>query len=153
MPKNDSFPKFKSRSKNPKSMPLASWEYNQDPQSRWAKISIDLLTAPAFIDLSYAARMFYISILVHKHDSLQSQCLYNSLRDYYNIIGEDVSEEDLKYHCGDYEHCRKAAPKFVFPEKQFIKYGFSAPYATKIKKELVEAGFIKVFANIKLKEE
>lgn len=140
-----------SKSKNPKNQPLASWECDQNTSSKWSKISIDLMTSPAFTKLTMAARLFYIAILVNKHDTNQSQCLYNALRDYYNMIGEDVTDEDLKYLCGDYDHCRKTSTKFVFPEKQFEAYGFKAPYVSKIKKELIAAGFIKVFANKKAK--
>lgn len=107
------------------------------------------MTSPAFSKLSMAARLFYIAILVNKHDLCQSQCLYNALSDYYKLTGEDITEADINYQCGDYDHCSKTATKFVFPEKQFTAYGFGASYVTKIKKELMDAGFITVFANKK----
>lgn len=130
---------------------LATWQYHNDPHSLWGKVSMDLLMSKQFQELSKAAQMLYIVLIVNKINSDQSQCLYNALKDYGELTGEPISDEELKYKCGDYKKSREYADLFVIPAKQLAQYGFKKSYASKLKQELEDNGFIETFANKKSK--
>lgn len=102
-----------------------------------------------FQDLSYAAQVFYILCATHKQTPLQSQALFNALREYYDLIGEGKSDYDIRVMAGQERKARTKSPYFVIPQKHLDEYGFGASYATKLKRELIQHGFIKVFANSK----
>lgn len=140
---------FKKKKRDEKH--LSAWQYHNDPHSLWGKVSIDLLMSEQFQDLSIAAQMLYVVLIVNKINSDQSQCLYNALKDYYEITGNPLSEIELQYKCGDFDKSRRTADLFVIPAKQLEQYGFTKSYATKLKKELEDKGFIKTFANKKCK--
>jgi len=140
--------KFKKRSKDDKKN-LLPWQYHNDPDSLWGKVSMDLLMSEQFQDLSKAAQLLYIVLIVNKINSDQSQCLYKSLKDYFNLIDEPISEDELKYKCGDYKKARRFADYFVMPAKQMEQYGFSKQYASRLKQELEDKGFIKTVVNKK----
>ena len=141
--------RFKKSKKDDKRNNLTSWQYHNDPDSIWAKVSIDLLLSDQFQDLSMAARSFYLTLVVHKNSFDQSQCLFNALKEHFKLIGKSITDEELKHLCGDYSKSRKYSDLFVMPAVQIERYGYSLSYITKLKKELEDKGFIKVFANEK----
>lgn len=125
---------------------IQSYLYYQDEDSNFAMITSDLLSCSAFINLSHAARLFYIELCVYKNTVEQSQKLYVTLKDYYSALGIEKPEIDLKTEAG--QNPKIQSKKFVAPEKAFIKdYGYTKAYITKLKKTLIDEGFIKVYAN------
>ena len=139
--------RFKKKSKSERS--LSFWQFHNDPHSLWGKVSMDLLMSEQFQDLSKSAQLLYIILIVNKINSDQSQCLFNALKDYYELIGEPLTKEELKYQTGDYSRSRRFANLFVIPAKQLEQYGFKKSYASRLKQELENKGFIKTFANKK----
>lgn len=141
--------KFKKRNKDDKKKNLTAWQYCNDPDSIWAKVSIDLLMSEQFQELSKAAQLFYIILIMNKNSYDQSQCLYNALKSYYEAKGEVVDDAVLKSQSGDYSKSRRFSDLFVIPAKQIERYGFKLPYVNKLKNELMDKGFIELFANKK----
>lgn len=141
--------KFKKKKSDDKKNNLTAWQYHNDPHSIWGKVSLDLLLSDQFQDLSKSAQLFYIILIVNKNSYDQSQCLYNALKSYYEMIGEPIDDVVLKYQCGDYSKSRRYSNLFVIPAKQIERYSFKLSYITKLKNELIDKGFIKIFANEK----
>ena len=126
---------------------LPSYVYHDDAFSNFSMVTSNLLQSAPFQNLSHAARAFYIVLVTHKNTALQRECLYNALKDYHKLTGKDVSDFDLAIEAGT--HCKQKydSPLVVIPEKQLKEYGYTAQYANKLKKELIEKGFIEIFAN------
>ena len=89
-------------------------------------ITGDLFRSKSFQELSETAQIFYISCVVHKQEQDQKQLLYKALC-YY--LGEEVIYQN------NY---------FVFPKGHLKAYGYSPQLSNKYKKELIQAGFIKL---------
>lgn len=128
---------------------LEPYLYDDDAYSNFAMISANLFTAWQFQELSYAARNFYILCAIHKHTPEQSTCLFKALEEFYKLKGEEISEYDLRLYSGQNPKSKIQDMYFVIPQSQLDQYGISAQYANKLKNELIEKGFIKVFANEK----
>lgn len=128
------------------------WLYcNENCEESFSMVTADLLESPQFQDLSHAARMFYITIATHKRTSIQKACLYRTLKEYHKRQGDNVSDEDIKHEVGTAKRQKKQSPLFVIPEKHLKYYGYSSSYASKLKNELIENGFIEVFFFSKYK--
>jgi hypothetical protein len=134
-------------SKKKKAIP--SYLYYKDAFSNFSRITSDLLQSEPFQNLSHAARAFYIVLVTHKNTALQRECLFNSLKDYHKLTGNEVTDFDLSVEAGTYSRQKYDSPYFVIPEKQLKEYGYSSQYANKLKKELINNGFIEIFANAK----
>jgi hypothetical protein len=91
----------------------------------------------------------YLVCAIHKQTKEQSECLYKTLEEYYNLLGEPKSEIDLKIEAGQTDRSRLTSMKFVIPESHLAQYGIKKSYAKKLKQELIDKGFIKIFANEK----
>lgn len=123
--------------------------YGDDAFSPFGMVTSNLLKNGNFQDVSYAGRYFYLCCAVHKQTTEQSHCLYCSLKEYYNLLGEHREEIDLQAEAGQTPKSRLTSMKFVFPESHLKEYGFTKSYASKLKQELIDKGFIKIFANEK----
>lgn len=123
--------------------------YANDPFSNFAMVTSNLFTSWQFQELTHAAKNFYLICCVHKQTAEQAQCLYKALEEYYLSIGEEKSGFDLSLEAGTQPRAKKKSTKFVIPQSHLLQYGFKPTYATKLKNELIEKGFIKVFANEK----
>lgn len=128
---------------------IPAYLYNDDAFCNFAMVTSDLFCAWQFQNLSHAARTFYLLCATHKQTPEQKQCLYNSLKEYYTLKGEDISEYDLRLYSGLEYRAKIKSRYFVIPQSQLSQYGYKPQYANKLKKELIEKGFIKVFANEK----
>lgn len=135
------------RRKNKSEIP--SYLYNDDPFCNFAMITSNLLASEQFQKLSYAARAFYLMCAIHKQTPEQSTCLFNALKEYYTLIGEEKTDYDIRLDAGQQGNARVKSSYFVIPQKQLKQYGFSTTYATKLKDELIDKKFIKAFANDK----
>lgn len=128
---------------------LEPYLYNDDAYSKFAMVSNDLFMAWQFQELSHAAKVFYLVCATHKHTEEQRQCLYKSLEEYYKLKGEEMSEYDLKLYAGQVKKAKLQSMYFVIPQSHLEQYGYSPQYANKLKKELIDGGFIRVYANEK----
>lgn len=110
----------------------------------FAMIPPDLFEMEGFKNLTYAARAFYLMIAAHVTSMQQRECLYNALQEYNQILSLGLTEEDIKESAWGNKRAHTFSRLFVIPESHLKNYGYSAAYANKLKKELIEKGFIKI---------
>lgn len=103
----------------------------------------ELFEEPAFQGLSHAARNFYILLNVHKQTEIQRGCLLQALKDYNQIFDLHMTDVDLLDEATPNKRTKYTHGYFVMPQKHLAMYGYSAQYANKLKKELIDAGFIR----------
>ena len=118
--------------------------YKDEVSRNFAMIPPDLLEAEEFQALGHAARLFYITICVHVATEEQRSCCYQTLMAYRDILKLDMSDEDVKYATWGNRRTSTFSRLFVFPESHMKAYGYTSQYANKLKKELIEHGFIRV---------
>lgn len=128
---------------------IAPYLYNDDAFCNFAMVTSNLFASKQFQELSHAARAFYLMCATHKQTSEQSACLYNALKEYYTLLGEEKTDYDLRLMAGQEKRAKIKSTYFVIPQSQLEQYGYKPSYASKLKKELIEKKFIKVFANEK----
>ena len=126
---------------------IPSYLYDDDPFCNFAMVTSDIFASKQFQELSNAARIFYLVCATHKQTIEQSTCLFNALKEYYTLFGEEKTDYDLRLMAGQEKKAKIKSPYFVIPQSQLEQYGYTASYATKLKKELIDKKFIKVFAN------
>ncbi len=126
---------------------IDSWLYcNSEYENAFSMVTADLLESTKYKSLSHAAQAFYIVLVTHKKTTIQRTTLFKTLQDYHKLTGQEIDDYDISVKSGSYQRLKKDSPYFVIPEKQLKAYGYSSQYASKLKKELIEKGFIKVFA-------
>lgn len=128
---------------------IPSYLYDDDPFCNFAMVTSDIFASKQFQELSNAARIFYLVCATHKQTIEQSTCLFNALKEYYTLLGEEKTDYDLRLMAGQEKKAKIKSPYFVIPQSQLEQYGYTASYATKLKKELIDKKFIKIFANEK----
>lgn len=94
---------------------LPSYLYDDDAFCNFAMITSNLLASKQFQELSLAARAFYLTCVTHKQTLEQSSCLYNALKEYYTLIGEEKTEYDLKLMAGQEKRAKIKSTYFVIP--------------------------------------
>lgn len=134
-------------SKKKKEIP--EYLYHDDGFSNFAMVTSDIFASPQFQSLSHAARAFYLLCATHKQTAEQKQCLYNALKEYYTLLGEDIADIDLQIMAGTAPRAKVKSTYFVIPQSHLAQYGYKPAYASKLKRELIEKGFVRVFANEK----
>lgn len=122
------------------------WLYSDEVSENFLMLPPDLFEEPAFQDLSHAARLFYIVLCVHKETQIQRSCLYLALKEYNEIYDLGLTEKDLSDEAKPNKHTKESYTHnyFVAPVKQLAAYGYKKNYVTKLKKELIDKGFIQV---------
>ena len=112
----------------------------------YLQLPCDFLKEKAFLDLPYAARIFYIVLCAHKESAEQQACLEGTLTKYNEIFGLGMNEHDIQCEARPYKKTSKYTNgnMFVIPESQLEKYGFNSQYANTNKKILEDRGFIEV---------
>lgn len=123
--------------------------YNDDAFCNFAMVTADLFRSWQFQELTHASKIFYMICATHKETPEQTQCLFNSLKEYFTLKGEVISDFDLQLLSGQNKRAKLKSMLFVIPESHLKQYGISSQYASKLKKELIEKGFIKIYANEK----
>lgn len=123
--------------------------YCDDAFCGFAMVTSNLFCSNQFQELTHAARAFYLVCAAHKQTPEQSTCLYNALKEYYTLLGEEKTEYDLRVMAGQEKRAKIKSTYFVMPQSHLEQYGYKASYANKLKNELIEKKFIKVFANKK----
>lgn len=123
--------------KKHKSIPI--WAYDDNPLSTFGMIYTDQLKSKKFWGtLSCSSRLFYLVCVAHSSTKECKECLYNALKERYELLGTPLNECDLNTRV--YDNHKKM---FVFPKKHYEEYGYTKAYAYKCFKELEEKGFIK----------
>lgn len=128
---------------------IPAYLYHDDCFGNFAMVTADLFASPQFQSLSYAAQTFYLLCAAHKQTPEQKQCLYQSLKEYYALLGEEIPDIDLQMMAGTAPRAKVRSTYFVIPQSQMEQYGYKPAYASKLKRELIDKHFIKVFANEK----
>ncbi|SEM67432.1 hypothetical protein SAMN04487770_1633 [Butyrivibrio sp. ob235] len=104
----------------------------------------ELLTDPTFQSLSYAGRYFYILLATNRETEEQRNELYKTLKEYNQLLDLGMSDEDINDQSRINKRTVQDKGYFVFSETFYKPYGLKASYVTKLKKELIEKGFIEV---------
>ena len=123
---------------------IHKWLYSDRVSGKFLMLPPELFEEEAYQELSHAARQLYIVLCVHKETEIQRACLYKALQDYNGIYDLGLTEQDILNEAKPNKKTRYSNGYFVFPEKHFEAYGYKKSYVTKLKKELIEKGFIKV---------
>ena len=134
-----------------KSGGIHGWLYDEEVSGKFLMLPPELFEYPAFQNLSHAARTFYILLNTHKETEMQRACLYEALKTYNQIFDLHMSENDLLDEATPNKRTKYTSGYFVIPQKHLAMYGYKPAYASKLKKELIEAGFIRVKFGKKLK--
>lgn len=119
------------------------WLYDSEKSGKFLMLPPELFEEPAFQGLSYAARQFYILLNVHHETEIQRKCLYAALQDYNRIYSLGLTENEILDEAMPNKRTRYNSGYFVAPQKHLQAYGYTGPYAAKLKKELEKAGFIR----------
>lgn len=112
--------------------------------NRFLMLPPELFESKAFQELSIAARLLYITICTHKQAEIQRVCLKKSLEEYNHIYELGMSEGEIYDEATPNKRTKYTNNYFVFPNKHAEAYGFKKNYCTKLMKELIQKGFIKV---------
>ena len=127
-----------------KASAVSKWLYDEELSGKFLMLPPELFEEPAFQRLSHAARNFYILLNVHKQTEIQRGCLLQALRDYNQILDLKLADVDLLNEAMPNKRTKSTKGYFVMPQKHLKAYGYSAQYANKLKKELINNGFIRV---------
>ena len=115
---------------------------------RFLMLTPELLESKEFQKLSYAARSLYITLCVHKETEIQRLCLKKALEEYNEILNLGWSDTQILEESYPNKRTKYTHNYFVCPAKHLEDYGYKKNYATKLKQELINHGFIKApFCN------
>ena len=125
---------------------IQKWLYADELSGRFLMLPPEIFEEPAFQKLSHAARLFYIVLCVHKETEIQRGCLCKALTEYNQILNLGKTEQDILDEAMPNKRTKPwmKTGLFVAPMKQLEAYGYKANYAAKLKRELIDNGFIKV---------
>jgi hypothetical protein len=70
--------------------------------------------------------------------------LYAALKEYNTILGLGLTDDDILDEATPNKRTKYTSGYFVAPIKQLAAYGYKPNYVTKLKKELIEKGFISI---------
>lgn len=118
--------------------------YEDTTADRFLMLPPELFESPAFQELSHAGRLFYILLATHKETWAQQTLLQKVLADYNQILNLGMTKEDIENEALPNKKARGRHDYFVAPSQYIAdNYGYSMSYITKLKKELMDKGFIK----------
>lgn len=127
-----------------KHVDIPPYGYRHEASDRFFMLTTDLFECVEFRKLGNAAQVFYLNLCAHMQTEEQRTCLYSVLKDYREILGKDWSDEELKVMVNGNKRTGTFPTMFVIPDKHLEQYGYSSSQASNLKKELIEAGFIRV---------
>ena len=119
------------------------WLYDDTLSGRFCMIPPELYESKAFQSLTPAARDFYVMLNVHKETEIQRSSLKAALIEYNEILGLGWTTFDIECEATPNKKTKYSRGYFVIPQKHFEQYGYKKNYVTKLKRQLIEAGFIK----------
>jgi hypothetical protein len=125
-----------SRKKSNKEAP--AWAVDDNPYSKYGFIYVDMLKSEKYQALSRPAQHFYLVCIANSHDDKARACLKNHVLETNRILGKD---ESIAY--AEIDHYLSHG-YFVFPASQLKQYGYTRGYGWKLMHELIEAGFVRI---------
>jgi len=117
--------------------------YENEIGRNFAMIPPDLFESEKFQGLTHAGRLFYILLATHTATEIQKSCLYETLKEYNEIMNLGISNDDIKYMTWGNKRTHQFSRLFVIPANHLHMYGYTESYAYKLKRELITKGFIK----------
>lgn len=123
---------------------MKHWLYTGDVSGTFGMIPTDIYEYPQVQALKPAARDFYIFLNIYRNTEEQRACLYNALTEYNRILNLGWNDQDITEQARPNKRTVYDNGYFVAPMKHLEARGYKKNYVTKLKKELIEAGFIKV---------
>jgi len=129
-----------------KSNKVKKYLYADTEPEKFLMLPPELFADPTFQKLGHAERLFYILIATHRETAEQRYTLEKTLREYQYMVPElqKLTEDDIKDQAYINKHTRYDMGYFVIPESQLKQYGYKKAYVTKLKKGLIEKGFIRL---------
>ena len=120
------------------------WLYSDTFSGKFLMLPPELYEEPAFQALTPAARDFYVMLNVHKETEIQRSNLKAALIEYTRIFDLGMTAHDIECEATpNKKTSRFSHGYFVIPQKHFEAYGYKKNYVTKLKRQLIDAGFIK----------
>ncbi|MBP5710713.1 MAG: hypothetical protein J6W84_07035 [Bacteroidales bacterium] len=125
--------------------------YDGDPPTTFGMIPTDLITNPEFIKLPFAARCFFLTLLIFKESPEQRSELEKTMKIYNQLgrlpFGRKLSELEIKEM--SYPTRRSHIPEpdknfFVFPARVMEQHGFKRAYCSKMFAELELRGWVDI---------
>lgn len=123
---------------------IPKWLYDECCSGFFCMIPPDILESKNFQGLSYAAKIFYITLNIHKNTKRQRDLLYKTLDEYNRIFDLGMSEDRLEDEALPNRKTKYTSGYFVAPETHMKEYGYSKSYQSKLKRELIKKGFIRI---------
>ena len=120
-----------------KSREPPKYAYYDNPVSSFGMVYADLLRCKQYQRLHPAAKALYTVCMAHAATKESQTCLYERLNSINAVFG-NWTEFDIKQMCRN-----NRSGLFVFPEKQYQKYGYTHGSFNKYMKELIENGFVR----------
>lgn len=94
--------------------------------------------------LKPAARDFYIFLNTYRETEQQRACLFEALTGYNRVLDLGLSDFDIDAEARPNKHTKYNQGYFVCPEEHYKEYGYKKDYVRKLKKQLIDSGFIRV---------
>lgn len=127
-----------------------AWAIEDNPYSKWARLYVDILKAPAFQSLSTPAQFFYFVCLANMHDDTARASLKRHIAETH----ETVEAAGHLYNLDIDQYLDSRNGYFIMPAKHIEQYGLTRQYGYKLLQELITAGFVeKVEPNKHRKKE
>ena len=127
-----------------KQVKIHPWAGGEVSAGWFAMIAPELAMEPKFRKLSHAARAFYLTLVMHRETEIQQKTLYTTLTQYNTILGLGMTDFDIKNECFPSRKSKYTRGLFVAPQAHLELYGYGKNYVSMLKKELIEAGFIRL---------
>lgn len=117
--------------------------------TRFLMLPPELYQSEAWQALKPAARDFYVFLNVYRETEQQRACLYETLKAYSRVQDTGLSDYDIENEARPKKGSKYIQGFFVCPEEHYTEYGYKESYVKKLKKQLIDSGFIKIkFAGI-----
>ena len=123
---------------------IDKWLYPDEISGRFLMLPPELYEAPQWQHLTPAARDLYIFLNTYRQTEQQRACLHEALTEYNRIFNLGMTEFDINNEARPQKGSKFNKGYFVAPEKHLTAAGYKKNYVTKLKKQLIENGFIRI---------
>ena len=123
---------------------IHKWLCPGEVSGRFLMLPPDIYENANFQALKPAARDFYIFLNAYRETEPQRACLHEALTEYNRLEDLGLTEFDINEEARPGKHTKYNQGYFVAPLKHLEKHGYKKSYVTKLKKELIEKGFIRI---------
>ena len=123
---------------------IHGWLCPGEVSGRFLMLPPELFEAPQFQLLTPAAARLYIFLNVYRETEPQRACLHEALTEYNRIYDLGLTDFDINEQARPGKSSKFNKGYFVAPLKHLEAHGFKKNYVTKLKKELIAKGFIRI---------